>query len=155
MGKDTLPAAVQARLATRMNLLRKSNGVSQRYGLSLSDSQMRSLIAAEEETLRGYGRLEFGEGILPRLIYTFCDSPFIVRGDYYDTLETLQDLFYTFKNDLDDALSDDELLEAMRKLYHGKAQGALVYLENMDTADLLRALRSGGPEEDDEDDGDD
>ncbi len=154
MNKQLLPAADRTPLATRMNLLRRSNEVSQRYGLSLSEPQMRSLIIAEEETLLACGRLEFGEGILPRLIHTFCDSPFIVRGDYYDTLETLQDLFYTFKNDLNDALSDDELLEAMHTLFHGKAQGALEYLENMDTADLLRALRSDGQEEEDEDDGD-
>lgn len=155
MDDNMLPITVQARLAVQMNLLQKSNEVSRRYGLTLSEPEMRSLIVSEQQSLRDCGRLEFGEGILPRLIYTFCDSPFIVRADYYDTLETLQDLFYTFKNDLDDALSDDELLEAMRKLFHGKAQGALEYLENMDTADLLRALRSDGPDEDDGDDGDD
>ena len=151
MQKDMLPALRGARLAARMDLLQKGNEVSQRYGLSLSEPQMRLLITAEADTLRACGRLEFGEGILPRLIYTFCDSPFIVSAEYYDTLETLQDLFYTFKNDLSDALSDDELLEAMHALYNGKAQGALEYLENMDTADLIRALRSDGLEEDEED----
>jgi hypothetical protein len=153
MDKGMLPALYEARLAAQTERLRRSNEISARYGLTLGDSQIRLLIAAETESLRACGRLEFGEGILPRLIYTFCDSPFIVNQDYGDTLEILQDLFYTFKNELNDELSDDELLEAMRKLFHGRAQGSLEYLENMDTADLLRALRSDDPDEDDDDDG--
>jgi hypothetical protein len=149
--KSTLPALLQAQLAARTERLFKSNEISGRYGLALSEPEIRSLISAEGETLRACGRLEFGEGILPRLIYTFCDSPFIVRGEYYDTLEALQDLFYAFKNDLYDALSDDELLEAMHRIFHGKAQGSLDYLENIAAEDLIRALRGGtdGDEDDD------
>ena len=151
MGKGMLPALYETRLTARTELLRKSNEVSRRYGLALSEAQIQSLIAAEAESLRACGRLEFGEGILPRLIYTFCDSPFIVSPDYYDTLETLQDLFYTYKNEMNDALSDDELLEAMHKLFHGRAQGSLEYLENIATERLLRALRSDDAQEDGDD----
>lgn len=144
----------QEQLAARANLLMRSNEVSQRYGLVLSDAQITALIKAEGETLRASGRLEFGDGILPRLTYTFCDSPFINRDGYFDILNALQDLFYTYKNELDDALTDDELLEAMRNLYHGKAQGSLEYMENIATADLLKALRSDCSDDDEDPDED-
>lgn len=144
---DTSRALVRA----REERLLQSNEVSQRFGLALSAAQARALIAAEGRTLRDFGRLEFGEGILTRLIYAFCDSPYIARGDYADTLEALQALFYAFQNDLNDALTDDELLEAMHAVFHGRAQGSLEYLENMDTQELLAALRSGGEDEDDDD----
>lgn len=141
---SSLPALWQVQLAARTERLLMTNELSGRYGLSLSEAEIRSLVAAEGESLRACGRLEFGEGILPRLIYTFCDSPFIVRAEYYTSLEILQDLFYAFKNDLCDALSDDELLEAMHRIFHGKAQGSLTYLENVAAEELLRVSRGSG-----------
>ncbi len=138
----------QAQLATRTESLQKCNDVSQRYGLSLSDHQLQNLIVAENETLQAYGRLEFGEGILPRLMYSFCDSPYSTRDSWMDTLLALQELFYTFKNEVNDTLSDDELIEAMHLIYHGKAQGSLQYLENMSMTTLLHALRSDEEEDD-------
>jgi len=86
----------QAQLAARTESLQTCNDVSQRYGLSLSDRQLQNLIVAENETLRAYGRLEFGEGILPRLMYSFCDSPYSTRDSWMDTLLALQELFYAF-----------------------------------------------------------
>ncbi|HPJ03055.1 MAG TPA: DUF6323 family protein [Candidatus Limiplasma sp.] len=151
MDNSLVPALEQARLAIRTAGLQKSNETAELHGLSLSDSQMRGLILAEDESLRAMGRLEFGEGILPRLMYSFCDSPYISRDSWMDTLLALQELFYTFKNELYDALTDDELLEAMNKIFHGRAQGSLVYLENMATDMLLKALRSDGDEDDDDD----
>ena len=151
MENNGLVSGARGLLAALEQRLMQSNEISQRYGLALTPAQARALITAERQTLRDCGRLEFGEGILPRLIYTFCDSPFISRGDYAQTLEALEDLFYTFKNELNDALSDDELLEAMRMIFHGRAQGSLEYLENMDTNRLFSALRSDGENEDDDD----
>lgn len=79
MNDSTASALSTARQAALADRLQKSNEVSERYGLSLSESQTRSLVLAEAESLRAAGRLEFGEGILPRLIYAFCDSPYMRR----------------------------------------------------------------------------
>ena len=75
----------------------------------------------------------------------------MTRENWLDSLQSLQELFYTYKNELDDALTDDELLEAMQKLFHGKAQGSFLYLENIATQTLLNALRSDEEDEDDDD----
>ena len=142
--------------AAQMTLARQallgSNALSERYGLSLSDTQVRSLLQAREEILTETGRIEFGEGILPKLVYAFCDSPYIARDDYADTLAALQDLFYTFKNESEDALTDDELIQAMQTIFNNKAQGSLEYLENLPVAALYRALSKGGMQEDENDD---
>lgn len=152
MDDHGLPALREAQLAARAERLLRSNEVSGRYGLLLSGAQARALTAAEGETLRALGRLEFGGGILPRLAYAFCDSPYMTRGSYADMLEALQELFYTFKNELDDTLTDDELVEAMHTIYHGKARGTLEYLETVTAGELEKALRGGGDCGDDEDD---
>ncbi len=141
-----------ARLAAQTAQLSKSSETAEGFGLSLSEGQLRSLILSETQTLRDMGRLEFGEGILPRLIFAFCDSPYMTRENWLDSLTALQELFYTYKNELNDVLSDDELLEAMHTVFHGRAQGSFTYLENMATERLLNALRSDGEDGDDDDD---
>ena len=142
----------KAQLAATVQALRKCNDVSQRYGLSLDERQIQSLAQARSEALQYAARIEMGESVLPRLIYAFCDSPYINRDDYAATLATLQDLFYTFKNETEDGLSDDELIEALRTVFNGKAQGSLDYLENLTTSDLWHALTS--PDQIADDDGD-
>ena len=150
MEKDLQTELRQVPLPARIERLLQINEIGRQYGLFLSEAQLRALVAAEAETLRAQGRLEFGEGILPRLMYMFCDSPFIARAEYFDTLEALQELFYAFKNELNDALSDDELLEAMYKVFHGRAQGSMDYMENVATVHLIRAL-NGEPDDPEED----
>ena len=141
---------LQAQRATEVAALRSTNDLSQRYGLTLTDAQISMLLVAREDALRSTGRVEFGEGILPLLVRAFCDSPYIMRDDYATTLLFLQDLFYTLKNELYDTMSDDELIESMEHIFHGKAQGSLEYLENVTPEELFRAL-SGEPEDTDDD----
>ena len=135
----------QLRAATRE--LHRCNEVSQRYGLALTDTQILSLVQARFEALQTAGRMELGESLLPRLVYAFCDSPYINQSDYLATLMALQELFYTFKNECDDTLTDDELIEALKNAYNKKAHGSLEYLENMTVSDLYHALTGVEDEE--------
>ncbi|MCE5341994.1 MAG: DUF6323 family protein [Eubacteriales bacterium] len=141
----------QTQTAALTEQLHKCNELSTRYGLRLTDTQIASLSRARVDALLESGRVEFGVGALPALIYAFCDSPYIVHEDYCQTLSVLQDLFYQFKNELGTTLSDEELISAMEQIYNGKAQGSLEALENATTGDLYRAL-TGTPEEEEEDD---
>ncbi len=152
MEDSLFPALRQAQKAAMAETLRKTNSLTERYGLSLSEAQIAALTDARMASLLDTGRVETGEGILPKLIYAFCDSPFLFRDEYCQTLASLQDLFYTFRNELEDALSDDELILAMQRLYNGPGQGSLEYLENATVSDLYRAWQGdeeGGYEDDD------
>ncbi len=130
--------------------MRKTNELAYAYGNVLSEAQLLSLINAEAQTQRDYGRLEFGEGILPRLMYAFFDSPLIAKHDYYNTLGTLQELFYAYHDEMNDSLTDDELVEAMHKLFHGRAEGSLEYMENISPIHLIRALNDEEAEDEDD-----
>ncbi len=152
MEDSLFPALRQAQKAAMAETLRKTNSLTERYGLSLSETQIAALTDARVSSLLDTGRVETGEGILPKLIYAFCDSPFLFRDEYCQTIAALQDLFYTFRNELEDALSDDELILAMQRLYNGPGQGSLEYLENATVSDLYRAWQGdeeGGYEDDD------
>ena len=111
--------------------LRKSNDMSARFGLSLSEPQMRALARRRQEALLDSGRGELGEGILPRLIEAFCDSPYLCQANWEESLGDLQELFYYFKNESRDRLSDDELIASMKRLFDGPARGATEYLAGL------------------------
>lgn len=114
-----------------------------RFGLSLSKEQARELIAGRNESLRKYQRVEFGKGILDKLIYTFCDSQFIDQAHYTEILKELQDIFYQFKNESMDRLTDDELLEFMREQFETVCFGDLEYLRGTCLERYSRAVRGG------------
>ncbi|HNW85884.1 MAG TPA: DUF6323 family protein [Candidatus Limiplasma sp.] len=140
----------QAQLMAAAQQLSRLNEVSERYGLTLTDAEIHTLAKAHLETLQTAGRLELGESLLPRLTYAFCDSPYINRSEYLDTLLALQELFYTLKNECNDALTDEELIEALRKVFNHRAHGSLSYLENLTVSDLYRALNGSLDDREDE-----
>lgn len=48
-------------------------------------------------TLMEQKRVEFGESILPRIIYEFCDSAFISQSNYLESLIRLQEIFFCIR----------------------------------------------------------
>ena len=62
------------------------NALSLRYGLALTETQIQALVNERFQSLVTAGRVEFGEGVLPRLIYAFCDSPYIQRNGVFSNL---------------------------------------------------------------------
>ena len=81
-------------------------------------------------SLKEQQRIEFGEGILSKLIFEFCDSPYINRDNYAETLISLQEIFYLYKNESMDLFTDDELIEYMKNAFDNECQGSLEFLEN-------------------------
>ncbi len=118
--------------------VQRVNALTERYGMSLSQAQARMLEDERQRALRHTGRVEMEGGVLYKLAYAFCDSPYIAAADWADTLSQLQALFYDFKNETRDALSDDELIAGMEAYFHGRAQGALEALEGVELSELYR-----------------
>lgn len=110
--------------------LAESNCVSRKFGLNLSPAQADMLAHRQEESLRETGRIEFGGGLLKKLVLAFCDSPFIQPEDWTDTLARLQTIFYELKNETGDRLGDDDLIFGMEARFSGGAGGSLDALES-------------------------
>lgn len=123
--------------------LRECNALTARFGLSLSEKQIQGIVESRFGALRDTGRIEFGEGILKKLVYAFCDSPYLTQENYEETILELQDSFYYFKNESIDRLSDDELIEFMKTVFDGRAQGSLAYLSGTSLEELCRYAREG------------
>ena len=108
--------------------IKKCNEYTNKYGLILSDNQISNLLEKRKETLKETGRIEFREGIIDKLIKEFCDSPYINQENYAKTLYELIEIFYEYKNETMDLITDDELLAFMKKSFDGICQGNLEYL---------------------------
>lgn len=119
------------------------NQYSQKYGLVLSREQAELLAAERAEALRKEQRVEFGQGILSKIIYAFCDSSYIMQDNYCEVLMRLQEIFYLYKNEMLDEITDDELLEFMREQFEDVCYGDLDYLEGTCLDIFAQAIRAG------------
>ncbi len=117
------------------------NDYTKKFGVILSPEDAKSLMLSRKDNLRQFERVEFKEGILPKLIYTFCDSPYIYQDNYVETIERLQEIFYLYKNESLDELNDEELLQFMKEAFEGECQGSLDSLEDTSLEDFARGIR--------------
>lgn len=119
----------------------QTNQYTCRFGLSLSEEDTEILIKERFHNLKEQQRIEFGEGILKQLIFAFCDSDFIFQENYRETLMRLQEIFYLYKNESMDELTDDELISYMRTAFDEECQGSLDYLSDTCLEEFARNIR--------------
>lgn len=139
MGKNWMVFLQQNQLAGIL----ETNRETERFGLSLSEQDAALLVEERNHTLREERRVEFGSGIMPKIIYEFCDSDFIDQNNYVDTLLRLQEIFFLYKNEMQDELSDDELLHFMKEQFETVCFGDLQYLEGTCLNIFAQAVRAG------------
>ena len=118
-----------------------TNQYTERFGLVLSEEEAKLLVQERFESLKEQQRVEFGKGILDKLIYTFCDSAYIFQDNYVDAITRLQEIFYLYKNESMDELTDDELIDYMKDAFENECQGSLDYLEDTCLELFAREIR--------------
>ena len=121
----------------------ETNQTAERYGLVLSEEDAKLILEEKNNALREQKRVEFGGGITPKIIYEFCDSDFIDQNNYVETIIRLQEIFYLFKNEMEDEITDDELLHLMKEQYELICFGDLDYLEGTCLNIFSQAIRAG------------
>ena len=105
-----------------------TNEITKRYGLALSEQEAQLILEEQKGALKKYQRAEFGTGITSKIIYEFCDSSYIDQNSYVDTIIRLQEIFYQYKNEMLDEITDDELLHLMKEQFELICYGDLDYL---------------------------
>jgi hypothetical protein len=128
----------------------RCNEVTQRYGLTLTQTEATALAQMRSTALSRSGRVEFGCGTMQTLILAFCDSPYISRGDFADTMGELTRIFYDFKTDALDEVDDAETVALMRQIFD-QWRGALDMVESR-VEIMARNVRYGRDPEDDGED---
>lgn len=125
--------------------IKKYNKHTGKYGLVLSDNQINNLLDRRKDILRETGRIELRGGIIDKLIKAFCDSLYINQENYEETLYELIEIFYKYKNETMDLMTDDELIEFMKKSFDGVCQGDLEYLSGTVMYRMRDNLLKGKP----------
>lgn len=128
---------------TQTQAVVRMNQRTEKFGLALTEEEARQLVSLRRDSLREQQRVEFGEGILPKLIDTFCNSSYIDGNNYVQTVARLQDIFYLYKNEMLDEITDDELLQFMREQFDTVCFGDLDYLEETCLDIFAQAIRAG------------
>ena len=128
---------------TQITQILETNQYTEKYGLVLSSEDAALLAEERVNTLKQEQRIELGQGILPKIVYAFCDSSYIIPENYCDTLIRLQEIFYAYKNEMMDEITDDELLQFMREHFENVCFGDLDYLEGTCLDIFARAIRAG------------
>lgn len=127
----------------QLSKVMETNRMTQRYGLVLNEREAKLIVGERARALQQERRVEFGESITPKIIYEFCDSDFIDQNNYVETIIRLQEIFYLYKNEMLDEISDDELLHLMKEQFEEICFGDLDYLEGTCLNIFSQAVRAG------------
>ncbi|APF27337.1 hypothetical protein NPD7_2417 [Clostridium sporogenes] len=119
------------------------NEVTREYGLKLSEKDVKEIIDTRNIALQKSGRIEFNGQIINKIITSFCDSPYISQYNYSETINELVEIFYNYKNETLDYISDDELIEIMKESFDNYCQGSLEILEGKVLYKISENIRYG------------
>ena len=119
------------------------NKITADYSLVLSEEQALELVETRSYSLKNVGRIEFGGGIIEKVILTFADSPYITQYRYAEIVNELVEIFYYFKNETLDLISDDDLIGYMKKYFDGVCQGSLNQLKDRELERMAKNVRLG------------
>ena len=86
--------AQRSQLCVSPALLARLNAQGAPYGLSLSMGDLHALSDCRTQALQNTGRIEFGEGILEKIVAAFADSPYLFQEEYAEALARLQEINY-------------------------------------------------------------
>ncbi len=128
---------------TQIAQVLETNRYTEKYGLILRQEDAELLARERVSVLKKEQRAEFGQGILPELIYMFCDSAYITQDTYCESLLRLQEIFYLYKNEMLDEITDKELLEFMKEQFETICYGDFDYLEGTCLDIFAQAIRAG------------
>lgn len=126
-----------------MKQIQETNQYTSKYGLQLSEEDTELLIEEKNHTLKAERRVEFGQSVIPQIIYIFCDFAYISQDNYLDTLIRLQEIFFLYKNEMQDEITDEELLNFMKEQFEDICYGDLEYLESTCLEIFSEAIRAG------------
>lgn len=141
MKNEFMPQFMAQSNLIAINKVLECNKFSSGFGLSLTENEVKALAEHRMETLKATGRIELSGWVMPKLIFAFCDSPFIYQDNYEEMLFGLQEVFYYFKGEMLEEISDDDLIAVMKEKFDSECQGSFEYLQETVLEGLARSVR--------------
>ncbi|OPY56330.1 MAG: hypothetical protein A4E55_02157 [Pelotomaculum sp. PtaU1.Bin035] len=117
-----------------INEILETNKESMKFGLILTAAEAQELIEARNRATRSNGRVELGIEAVKKIIAAFCSSSYINPDDYALTLYELVEIFYYMKNETEDRVGDNELINLMKEFINHSCRGSVELLKNRELA---------------------
>lgn len=121
----------------------KLNQETEKYGLKLSEKQIIDLINNKNDNLKEKGRIEVSDGVLEKIIYEFYDSSYIDKTNYTQILKELTNVFYLYQSELDNKLTDEQIITYMKNNFENISNGSIEILESLCLETLKEKLNRG------------
>lgn len=126
----------------QINELLKFNDFSIQYGLILTEKDAMEIMEQRTYALQSYGRIDLSIETLKELINSFCTSDFINQQNYTSTLIDLQEIFYYLKNETEDSIGDEELIERLMDYFNNSCKGSIELLQGREIEIFARNIRT-------------
>lgn len=123
-----------------INELLEVNEETKKNGLVLTLEDVKQIIKVRNKVLKSYGRIELSFGVTKKLIKVFSSSAFINDKNYLCILSDIQETFYYLKNETEDKIGDDKIIELMEDLFENYCEGS-VELLNSNLEEFSRNFR--------------
>ncbi|MCL2157962.1 MAG: DUF6323 family protein [Oscillospiraceae bacterium] len=114
------------------------NAKANNYGLTITESIAREIAVYRNEALVENERFETNSDAIARLTSAFLQTRYIEQDDFAATMGEIINLFYLIKNEIEDELSDDELIREMLKVFTETCFGSVELMQSKGLEKILR-----------------
>lgn len=129
-------------LEKKTNEIMSLSETAQNYNLTITKEKAIYIVNSLNGALKDSGRIEFGESAAIKITKKLCSSPYVHNSDFEKVIGQFLELFFLTKNDIENALTDDELIGFMVKSFNGKCEGSIIKLTDK-LQELTRKVNSG------------
>ena len=74
-------------------------------------------------------RIEIRDVTIQKIILNFYDSSYIDKYNYADTVSEIIRVFYIYREEFENILTDDEIIKHMKGGFEGICAGSVLFLE--------------------------
>lgn len=113
------------------------NDITMQHNITLTQDKVQYIIDSKKSALIDTGRIEFGESTAKKIVLKFCNSPFVNKYNIHTVTEKLLEIFYYAKNETEDRIKDDALIDYMYKAFNGECKGSVTLLYDWAVTKLI------------------
>ncbi len=125
----------------QVNELLLASKVSEGHGLTLTADAAKEILTARNQVLQSLGRVELDIEVLKKLVQSFSTSTYIEQEEYAAVLMDLVEVFHYMKNETEDQIGDDALIETMKAYFENECGGAIELLKGRELEAFARNIR--------------
>lgn len=116
---------------------------TKQHAIVLTKEKVQYIIDSKNSALSDTGRVEFGESTAKRLTEKFCDSPYVSKYNFEKVIGELLEVFYYTKNETEDKISDDDLINYLYNAFNGVCAGSVTLVYDWAVNRLIESVRNG------------